>query len=432
MKRMSLSTKIVTTITLFLLYAYGFSGNIVLDEFYSSGSGDRIVIEGKIIDAATKTALAFTTVTAVGTNVGTISNTDGEFYLTIDDELNVKEVIFQHLGYKNKTVALSTLTGKLNTIMMESISIPLNEVVVRPEDPYELILMILKKIPENYSTVPMKHMAFYRESIMKKKKYVSISEAVVEVYKGAYNNEFSFDMVKLYKGRKSSNVKPQDTVIVKLKGGPKSALLIDIAKNPDLLFSSDKIDNYEFKVVNITKINDKNNYVIEFKEVKDYDYPLFNGKLYIDVISLAITAAEFSLNLSDEAAASKLFVKKKPLLMNITPIETKYIVNYTEENGKYYFSHARGEVVFKIDWDKKVFNSRYTIMTEIASTDRTDKNVEKFPPDQQLRSSIVFEDKVLPLADPEFWGEYNIIKPEESIENAIKKYGVILKIQDNN
>jgi hypothetical protein len=432
MKRLSLSSKIVTTIVLVLFYAFGFSGNIVLDEFYSSGTSNRIVIEGKIIDATTKAPLAFTTVTAVGTNVGTISNTEGEFSLTIDDELNVKEIIFQHLGYKNKTVAISTLVGKTSTIALESISIPLDEVVVRPDDPYDLILNVLKKIPDNYSNEPMKHMAFYREAIMKKKKYVSISEAVVEVYKAAYNNDFSLDMVKLYKGRKSSNVKPQDTVIVKLKGGPKSALLIDIAKNPDLLFSSDKLENYEFKVVDMTKINDKNNYVLEFKQIKDFENPLFNGKLYIDINSLAITAAEFSLNLTDEAAATKLFVKKKPLLMNITPTETRYIVNYTEENGKYYFNHARGEVVFKIDWQKKVFDSKYTIMTEIASTDRTDKNVVKFPPEQQLRSTIVFEDKVLPFADPEFWGDYNIIKPEESIENAIKKYGVILKIQDNN
>jgi hypothetical protein len=30
-------------------------------------------------------------------------------------------------------------------------------------------------------------------------------------------------------------------------------------------------------------------------------------------------------------------------------------------------------------------------------------------------------DKVLSLADPDFWGEYNIIEPEKSIESAIRK-----------
>jgi hypothetical protein len=30
-------------------------------------------------------------------------------------------------------------------------------------------------------------------------------------------------------------------------------------------------------------------------------------------------------------------------------------------------------------------------------------------------------DKVDSLADPDFWGEYNIIEPEKSIETAIRK-----------
>jgi hypothetical protein len=30
-------------------------------------------------------------------------------------------------------------------------------------------------------------------------------------------------------------------------------------------------------------------------------------------------------------------------------------------------------------------------------------------------------DKVLSLGDPDFWGEYNIIEPEKSIETAIRK-----------
>ena len=117
--------------------------------------------------------------------------------------------------------------------------------------------------------------------------------------------------------------------------------------------------------------------------------------------------------------------------MTIIPITTKYIVKYEEDNGKYYFSHARGEAMFKVKWKKKLFNSRYTVMTEIATTDRTNKNVVKYPRNEQLKSTIVFEEKVRPFADSEFWGKYNTIKPEESIENAINKYGVRLKIQDN-
>jgi hypothetical protein len=70
-------------------------------------------------------------------------------------------------------------------------------------------------------------------------------------------------------------------------------------------------------------------------------------------------------------------------------------------------------------------------MTEIATTDRTTDNVVKYARNEQLKSNIVFEEKVYPFSDPDFWGKYNTIKPEESIENAIKKYGVRLKIQND-
>jgi hypothetical protein len=31
------------------------------------------------------------------------------------------------------------------------------------------------------------------------------------------------------------------------------------------------------------------------------------------------------------------------------------------------------------------------------------------------------EDEAIGFSDPDFWGEYNIIEPEKSIESAIKK-----------
>jgi hypothetical protein len=34
---------------------------------------------------------------------------------------------------------------------------------------------------------------------------------------------------------------------------------------------------------------------------------------------------------------------------------------------------------------------------------------------------MVFSEKVEDFIDVNFWGEHNIIEPEESIENAIKK-----------
>ncbi len=399
--------------------------------FGFSGISQNIKISGKVVNSETNKPIAFTSVTVTGTNIGTVTNTQGEFTIQFSKDLNVKSISFKYIGYQNKTVEISSIPENKFKVKLKPSVIPIEEVVIRPNDAKELINEILRKIPENYSNKANKEMAFYREYVKNKRKYVSISEAVVEVYKAPYNKQYSEDLVKLYKGHKSANVKSQDTIIMKLKGGPKTALLLDIAKNPYILFSPEKLEDYDFTLNDVTNINNQQNYIIVFKQKKNPEQPLFNGKIYVNIKTLAITAAEFSLNLENIAEASKVFIRKKPLFMTIRPTDTKYLVNYTESNGKYYFSHARGEVEFDVKWKRRLFKSHYSVMTEIAITDRTDKNVQKIAKDQQLRAGIVFDEKVYPFSDPDFWGKYNTIKPEESIQRTIKRYGVKLKIQDN-
>jgi hypothetical protein len=40
---------------------------------------------------------------------------------------------------------------------------------------------------------------------------------------------------------------------------------------------------------------------------------------------------------------------------------------------------------------------------------------------QRIRKSVILSDEASGFSDPDFWGEYNIIEPEKSIESAIRK-----------
>ena len=199
------------------------SASIILGISSKHKTDTYVTVEGQVVDKVTNKPLVFVSVSAVGSNIGTVTNTEGKFSLNIENDLNVSQISFKHLGYKNKVVPLSSLKEKNITIKMAGFVVPIEEVIVRPNDPIDLIEEILRKIPDNYSIEANKHMAFYRETIKKKRKYVSISEAVVEIYKASYDEEMKYDLVKLYKGRKSANVKTQDTIIMKLKGGPQTA-----------------------------------------------------------------------------------------------------------------------------------------------------------------------------------------------------------------
>jgi hypothetical protein len=69
-------------------------------------------------------------------------------------------------------------------------------------------------------------------------------------------------------------------------------------------------------------------------------------------------------------------------------------------------------------------------MSEMAITDRTNEEVIKFAGKEKLRYSDVFSDQVEAFTDPEFWGEYNVIEPDQSIESAIRRLSRKLKFND--
>ena len=262
--------------------------------------------------------------------------------------------------------------------------------------------------------------AFYRETVKKRRTYIGLSEAVVEVYKQPYQ-KYRNDAVKLHKGRRSQNVEKMDTLLFKLQGGPHSTLLLDIVKDPYLILSDDVLDSYDYSYINITMVDGKLNYVIEFKQHPYVTTPLFYGKFYINIDNFAISSAFFSLNTENRAEASAMFIKKKPFGVSVYPTSANYLIKYTEKNGRWYYSYARGEVAFKVNWKKKLFNTNFTTTVEMAITDWKKTDEKPFKPSDRIKMNVIMTDAVGGFGDKDFWGKLNTIEPEKSIESAIKK-----------
>ena len=45
----------------------------------------------------------------------------------------------------------------------------------------------------------------------------------------------------------------------------------------------------------------------------------------------------------------------------------------------------------------------------------------KFKGKDRLRPTVIITDAISGFSDPDFWGEYNLIEPDKSIESAIEK-----------
>jgi len=391
-----------------------------------------ITIKGKVVDAESGEPLIFATVALKESNVGIITNIDGEFTLKISDNETSKNLEIMFLGYKNTTIPISEMkdNGYKNVIKMEPAPIPIKEVVVKPIDPDDIVEKAIRSIGKNYEQEANLMTAFYRETIRKNRTYVSIGEAAVEIFKAPYDNDVRFDGARIYKGRKSSDVEKMDTVLFKLQGGPSSTLQLDIIKNTEAVMTIEAMEYYDYSLSGVIEIDNKPHYVIDFVQKPSVDIPLFMGSLYVEMESYAITEVEFGFNLSDKEAASSIFIRKKPLGMKVIPEIATYRTKYREQDGKLHFIYSRAEVKFKVDWKKKLFNTYYTTMSEIAVTDRTDQEVIKFAGKEKLKPTDVFSEQVSSFADPEFWGDYNVIEPDQSIESAIRKLSRKLKFSD--
>lgn len=391
---------------------------------------DLITIRGKVIDSQTRSPLVFASVYVSESNVGIVTNIDGEFTLKVSPSATNLDI--SYLGYKSLSLSISSLkeNGGKNTIEMDAAPIPIREIIVKPVDPEAVVRMAISHINKNYESVPNHMTAFYRETIRKNRNYVSIGEAVVEIFKAPYANNMRFDGTRIYKGRKSADVEKMDTVLFKLQGGPVTVLQLDIIKNTESILTTEAMEHYDYIISGVIEIDGQAHYIIDFKQKPFVEYPLFMGSFFINMETFAITEAEFGFNLEDKEAAASLFIKKKPLGMKIYPEVATYRTKYREQDGKMHFIYSRAEVKFKIDWTKKLFHTYYTTMSEIAVTDRTDQEVIKFARDEKLRNNDVFSEKVSDFADTEFWGDYNVIEPDQSIETAIRRLSRKLKFSD--
>ena len=377
---------------------------------------------GRVVDARNNNSLPFATIEALGSNTATVTNIDGDFIIKIERNAKVSQLKVSYVGYTNKILELSNFEDRRSfNVELEQSPIQLKQVTIRPTDAMELITDVLANIKKNYSEEPMMMRGFYRETIQRGKNYVSISEAIIDVYKGSYNNEYQVDQVKLVKGRKSADVEKMDTVLFKVQGGPNTTILMDVVKNPYILLSEEYKNVYDFHLTDVITLDDKLHYVVSFNQKEFVEDPYYRGKLYIEMDRLAITEAEFELNVENQDEAARLFIQRKPMGMSIIPERAVYRAKYTIDENTWYFSYARAEVKFKVNWKKKLFNTTYSTMSELAMTDRTYEGIEKFAGKDRFRSNDVLNEKVYIFFDQGFWEGYNVIEPDQSIESAIEK-----------
>lgn len=374
-----------------------------------------IRISGVVRDQFTNNKMEDATISVPGTNIGTITNADGYFTLKVKQKPEYIEV--SSIGYKTSKFHLNKGVKNLKIDLTPS-SMVLKELVIYSGQAFNLVHEALNKRRENNVQDPELHTSFYRETIQKGNRFIDISEAILHTYKAGYEMGITYDKAKILQGRRLISQREKDTIAVKVMGGPVLPITLDAVKNDVVLFDEADADSYEFSMDETVVIDDEPQLVINFVPITEKPWALYYGKIYLNRRTLAFTRLEFSLNMKDQAKATRHMLYKKPIGLRFRPRELTTIVNY--KNGR--ISYMKNTFRFHCDWKKRLFARNYTCVSEMVVTDVIEKyKGPKIVSKEKFSEKDSFFDAVHYFSDPNFWGDYNIIEPTESLEKAVDR-----------
>ncbi|QGY44245.1 hypothetical protein GM418_11430 [Maribellus comscasis] len=375
-------------------------------------------LSGKIIEDKKEEPIPYASVSLLNKPIGTITNIDGEFLLKVHPG-NIKDtVIISCMGYEQIELPAFELLDE-DLFIMNPVSIRIREVKVTAITPDKLLKNIRNNISKNYSDNNRLMTAFYRETIKQDKNYVNISEAIVEILKASYINLFRDDLVRLLKGRRSPDVQPFQWLNFKLQGGPFTITKLDVIKNMESFIDGEFEHLYKYNIKKVVWYNDYPVYVLEFKPTSNQIFPLFVGEMYVHRETFAVLHARFQLNKEGLKTAESVMIKKKPRRVKAKPTDVKYEVNYQQYSGKWHLANAKASVKIKVKSKRDNVNSEYHSVSDLLVTDINKTEVKRFTRNESINQSDIFVELINEY-DEKFWENYNIIKPDENLINAIK------------
>lgn len=386
----------------------------------ASGQTDslRFVLRGSVQDGETGKPLSEVNVSLPGSNYATVTNAEGDF--TIKSSFEPVSVTLSLLGYRTVTQTLSGTPAGALRIRMFKDALFLREAVLIG-DPKTLLEKALEKIPENFPVVPERFRCFYRETVQKRQRFIYISEAVTDMYKTSYNEGVGRDRVLVAKSRLLISPKTSDTLGVKVVGGPAQGVLLDLVKNRDDLFGSEMLALYKLELGDPVMMNGRPQYLLRMIPHGEDEWALHHVKAFIDMETLSFTRLDCSLDISNEAKATKTMLVRKPLGVRFRPREMSLRVDYAYDGSLSRISYVRTRFRFNCDWRKKLFRTAFTAVNEMVVTDRCAGEARPIDRRESFRSNATLFDTAQYYSDPDFWKDYNIIEPTTSLEHAIDR-----------
>lgn len=384
-----------------------------------------LILSGRVTDIETGEPLQYATIGISHRGKGTVTNNNGDFILKVTEACLVDTLSVSYVGYLNRFIPVRSLPGNEMIISMERDFIPIPEIIIRAQNPQYIIRKTVASIASNYGTTPALLTGFYREGVYRKKELQVYSEAVLQIWKSPYARSLLNDQVKVLRSRKIENIDVKDTLAVRLKAGLSSSIALDGMKQLYDFIDPESFNLYYYHLTDIVTVDGESAFVISFEQKEWVEDALLKGDLYINVDDNALVLAEFEINPLYIDRTTETYVSRLPRRFSMKPEYVRYRARYRNIDGRYFLAHVRGDLGFIAHGKNKLFNSRYTVFFELAVTNHRTGAVERFDHEELAPVYSVFSRNITGY-DHEFWKDFDFLKPEDDLIEALSRLNLKL------
>lgn len=408
-----------------------FDNQIVFYAAEAEGSVSRpdsvqahISIEGRVLENRKDKPIAYCNISVLGTTLGTMSNSEGQFILKIPTEMKPDSIRFSCMGFKAEVVSVETL---LNTqpseIVLQKSSIELKEIDVVHLMPDDILNRFNRNRTKNYESNYVLFTTFYRELVKEDERYTELSEAVIEVLKAPYDNEAANDHVKFVRGRKSREPNHFSEVRFKLKGGPYYITRLDVVKTNETFINPEFRNLYKYSYKGTQLVDDRKTFVLAFEPISNVRDFLYEGQIFIDSETFALVRAEFGLTKYGLREARNVIIEKQPKTLRAALSEVRYVVQYEQDATFWYLKSAQTSMKIRLTDREKKQRTRFHSIAEMVTTDLERGKLQNFARRDIFKANEFITERIETF-EPDFWGHFNTIQPETEIQKSLENFEI--------
>jgi len=344
---------------------------------FNSIQAQSFIVSGTILNAENNTPVEFANIGVENTYIGTATDINGLFQLTLTQALNDKTIRISAVGFETKTYKISEFQSNSELVIkLTPVNYGLSEVNVEAESKigYGIIKTSANLITDNYLQKPYTYKCYIKSIKIENNSEINTESFFVLSDNQGYTTKSFTDA---YKNRNYKIIenKSSDTINSFIKGLTFIDHLIDLdlVRNAGNILSENTVNDYSVIVKNKENLNGNEVWVIEYSTTNpninncgDPEAINVKGVLWISSNDNAILKNKCSVIRKGEFIHGNSFYNSKDITED--EIEYSYETSYKKNKGAY--------VLDTIDYVIKSKVYKVKIYLKVIEIDDFDENIK--------------------------------------------------------